>query len=300
MCNNPIIINGLNTIIIRNPNKRFYQIELTMSIKQVILGSILGDGSLKIAKNYKNARYSEQHSIIQKNYLMWKFSILSKELGGNFIVTKLDISSFSKNKKVFYQSKVNSKLTELHVLTHKKNKKLIKRSWLNCLQPLALAIWWCDDGSLTCQGRQGVLCTDSFSFEEQKIIVKYLKKVWQIECIIFENIIKYKNKVTKKYRIRFASKIQLEKFLTVILPYIPVSNMLYKIMICYKDPKDQQRWISKVRSNLPQFSKEIELNYEKPFNFYKDDVKLKKLTFFDIFRKNKRFETYILENDIVQ
>ena len=283
----------LNNPVIHNPNKKFYQIELTMSVKQIILGGILGDGSLKIAKKCKNAGYAERHSSVQKEYLMWKFSMLNKELGGQFITVKSDINSFSVNSKVSYKSQLNPKLTELHLLTHTKNKKKIKRSWLNCLQPLALAIWWCDDGSLSCQGRQGVLCTDGFSFDEQKIIVKYLKKVWQIECIIFENTSTYKGKVIKKNRLRFASRIHLEAFLTIILPHIPVSSMLYKTMICYKDPKNQERWISKVKKSLPQFSKEIEVNYEKPFNFYKSDVKTKKLTFFDIFKKNKRFKSYI-------
>lgn len=300
MTKQPIQITGSKNPVIYNPNKRFYKIDLSMSVKQIILGSLLGDGSLKIDKKCKNAGYSERHSSVQKDYLMWKFSMLSGELGGTFGICKPDKNSFSANSKVRYQSQLNPKLTELHLLTHTKNKKSVKRFWLNCLQPLALAIWWCDDGSLTCQGRQGVLCTDGFSFDEQKLIVKYLRKVWQIECIIFENSTLYKGKVLKKNRLRFASRAQLENFLTIILPFLPVASMLYKTVICYQDQKNQERWISKVKEALPQFSKEIEVNYEKPFHFYKSHVKEKKLLFHDVFKKNKRFKSYILENDIVQ
>lgn len=55
-----------------------------------------------------------------------------------------------KQKKWIFQSAVSGQLTEIHNLTHQKNKKKIKRAWLNHLTPLSLAIWWYDDGSLIC------------------------------------------------------------------------------------------------------------------------------------------------------
>ena len=284
------------------PNrKRFNQINLSMSTKQIILGSILGDGSLKIAKNYKNARFSERHSIVQENYLRWKYSKLNPELKGTIIRTEPEKSSYSKKAKIIYQSAVNENLTSLHHLTHKKNKKIIKRSWLNNLDALGLAIWWCDDGSFNNLKNQGVFCTDSFTYKEHLILARYLKVDWKIDCKIIDNPIKINNEIIRTdNRLRFSNFENLHKFFKIILPFIPVSDMLYKIMICYNDPKDQQRWISEVKKALPNFLFEIETIYEKPFIYYKDLVqKTPNLTFRDVFYKTKKFEK-LTENDIVQ
>ncbi|MBD3261649.1 MAG: hypothetical protein GF334_08220, partial [Candidatus Altiarchaeales archaeon] len=40
--------------------------------EQLLVGSLLGDGSLSAPKNSKGARYSEGHSEKQKEYLRWK------------------------------------------------------------------------------------------------------------------------------------------------------------------------------------------------------------------------------------
>lgn len=281
--------------------KQFTQNPLSMSTKQIILGGILGDGSLKIAKNYKNARYSERHSIIQANYLKWKFRLLQPELDGTLIIQSAEKASFSRQKKIIYQSRVNVHLTALHHLTHVKNKKKIKRRWLNNLQELALAVWWCDDGSLNTTTSQGVFCTDGFTFKELLVLVRYLEVDWNIKCNIIENPVKIKKgeEIRIDYRLRFSTFSDLQSFFRIILPYIPVSEMLYKIMICFKDPKNQQRWISEVKKALPEFQSEIEKNYEVPFNRYQKTVLKGELTFRDIFYQTAKFKSFS-ENDIVQ
>lgn len=283
--------------------KKFNQISLSDTTKQVLLGSLLGDGSLEIAKGYKNARFSERHSIVQQAYLKWKMHHLHPELKGALSLTKPKKSSYSKHAKIIYQSAVNENLTLLHHLTHVKNKKIIKRRWLNHLEALALAIWWCDDGSLNSLKNQGVFCSDSFSYEEHLLLCRYLKVDWNIDCIIIKNFVKLKkDNIRIDYRLRFSTFHNLQIFFRIILPFIPVSSMLYKIMICYKDPEYQQRWISEVKKNLPHFSHDIEIMYEKPFLKYGHLVKkIPGLTFRHVFYEPEKCESYILsENDIVQ
>lgn len=48
--------------------KRLANIPLSETCKSIVLGTILGDGSLKIQKGYKNARLTIKHSIIQQSY----------------------------------------------------------------------------------------------------------------------------------------------------------------------------------------------------------------------------------------
>src|SRR3989338_1383100 len=150
--------------------------------KEVILGSLLGDGSLKIPERYKNARFSFRHSVLQQKYFFWKVDQL-KEISGENCWWKQKADGYG-GEKLRYQSLALESLSELHKLTHKNNHLVIKRKWLNQLTPLSLAIWWLDDGSLIGTGKRGVFCTDSFSLDEQKIIARYLLKVWGIKTTI--------------------------------------------------------------------------------------------------------------------
>ena len=270
--------------------KQFYQIDLTGRTKQILLGGILGHGSLKIAKRYKNARYCLHHSIKQKAYLNWKFNALEPELKGKLSVSLANAKRFSAHKKIIYQSRVSSSLTQLHHLTHQNNQKTIKRRWLNNLDALALAVWWCDDGSLNAHTRQGVFCSDGFSYEEHTILARYLQTDWHIYC----TIIKHKKPLGYAYRLQLDRK-NLDSFLTLILPHIPVASMLYKVMPCYDNLENQQRWISKVQTSLPQFYQQLETYYMQPLNGYAFHK-----NFVSFFMASRKVARLALENDIVQ
>lgn len=217
---------------------------LSDQCKAIILGSLLGDGSLKIHKPYKNARFSFRHSIHQQDYFLWKAEQL-REISSDKSIFFQKADGFG-GEKIRYQSLALESLTELFKLTHKKNQLVIRRKWLNQLTPLSLAIWWLDDGSLISNGRKGVFCTDPFSFEDQKIIAKYLKKVWGVEVSIGK-IKRLRNGIEKEYyRLWIRSSEELKKFLRIILPYVKSQSVLPKVLLLYKDSQLQQRWISEI------------------------------------------------------
>ena len=228
--------------------------------REIILGSLLGDGSIAINKRYKNARFSFRHSASQKEYFFWKVEEL-KEISGSRMLWKQgkNGSDGFGGEKLRYQSKALGALTEIYNLVTKRGKKRVSRKWLNQLTPLSLAVWWMDDGSLIANSRKGVFCTDGFSCEEVEIIRKYLKKVWNIETKIgrTEGI-----SGRKYYRLYIRSTEELKKFLRIILPYIPVKEMLPKTLLLYKDSQLQQRWISEV-VELSKFSRSTVEKYLK-------------------------------------
>lgn len=228
-------------------------IPLSKNVRDIILGSLLGDGSLAINPKYKSPRFSFRHSIKQKEYFFWKVEML-KEICGESCYwlqgseKKPDGWGTAKYR---FQSKALSSLTEIYNLTHKRvsgTKVRVTRKWLNQLSPLSLAIWWQDDGSLVSDSRQGVICTDGFSLEEVKIIHQYFKKVLNIETKIGQ----ISNQ--KKYRIWIRSSEELKKFLRIIIPHVFTKSMLYKILLTYKNSQIQERWISEV-GKLGNFSR---------------------------------------------
>lgn len=214
---------------------------------EIILGSLLGDSSIAINKNYSNARLSFRHSIKQEAYFTWKVNNLAEVASDKNVWKQGDLSAKDGwgSEKLRFQSKALPQLTEILTLVAPKGRKLVRRKWLNRLTPLSLAVWWCDDGSLVKNTRAGVFCTDSYSYEEVVLIKKYLKKVWDIETKIgFTS--KNNKRERRYYRLYIRSTEELKKFLRIIAPHIPVKEMLYKILVLYKDSEIQQRWISEI------------------------------------------------------
>ncbi|PIW35207.1 MAG: hypothetical protein COW25_00655 [Candidatus Nealsonbacteria bacterium CG15_BIG_FIL_POST_REV_8_21_14_020_37_12] len=217
---------------------------LSEQCKEVILGSLLGDGSLRIHHQYKNARFSFRHSVKQKEYFFWKIKQL-KEISGEKCWW-IQSNNALGGDKLRYQSLALESLTSLYELTHKGQRLHIRRKWLNMLTPLSLTIWWLDDGSLITNGRRGVLCTDSFSYKEQKILSRYLYKVWKVKVAIGKIHREWNGKQTEYYRLWIRSSEELQKLLRIILPHVKVSSMLPKVLLLYKNIDLQQRWISEV------------------------------------------------------
>ena len=173
--------------------KRLANISLSCSERSVILGSLLGDGSLKIYPGYKNARFSFRHSAKQAAYFFYKVGLLSGiESPGSVQRQAPDVAlgkakvilgkakGWSSLEKLRYQSRALPALSEIHNVTHRKNRLEIRRKWLNHLTAHSLAIWWFDHGSIISGGRRGVLCTDGFSEAECLLLAKYLLIVWKI------------------------------------------------------------------------------------------------------------------------
>lgn len=257
-----------------NIKKKFLKrISLSESCKAIILGSILGDGSLKIYKPYKNARFWIRHSVIQKEYWEWKISQLSEiqTTKSKEIQKPSEIQTAQrreeKRKKIerkkklfFFQSAAKEELTQLYNILYKKNRVKIRRTWLNSMTPLSLAIWWLDDGRIIGNGKRGVFCTDCFSKEENKLLKNYLFVVWKIEVSI--GLVKrtYKGKTKEIYRL-YLNTTSLKKFFRIIMPYTPrLSSMIYKYCILYKDTELQQRWISEMLHLMQPSMKNLIIN----------------------------------------
>jgi len=213
--------------------------------KAVILGSILGDGSLKLHARYRNARFSFRHSAVNQEYFFWKVSEL-KEISAVKDVWEQHGPDGWGHDKLRYQSAALESLTEMFQLTHPHGSYRIRRKWLNQLTPLSLCVWWLDDGSLL-NGKQGVFCTDEVPFEEQLVIVRYLRKVWGLNPRIGR--VSSTGPRSNQHRIWLRSKEDLIKFLRIILPYVAVPSMLKKVLLLYRDPDLQQRWISEVSTS---------------------------------------------------
>lgn len=214
---------------------------LSYDLEKILLGSLLGDGCCQVQKKDKNARYQERHSIKQKEYFLWKIDKFAPLSGSRYLWYEQG------SLKMRYCSKALEDLTILSgIVNAKGSQKKLTRKWLNSLTPLSLAILWCDDGSLISNTSKGVFCLDCYSLSEQELFVRYLRVVWGIDSKIYPS--------NKTYYRPYLTRSNLKKLFHLILPYIPVKSMVYKVTLLYKDLELQERWISEMVT-LSRFSR---------------------------------------------
>lgn len=208
---------------INNQKMELEEFNINEDVKQVLLGSLLGDGCLKINKGGKNAYYYELHGLKQKEYLIWKSQFLDI-----FDIKFYEYSTHDKRtcktyNSVLIWSKVNPMLTKYHNILYKGGKKTVSEELLNEFNVLGLAIWYMDNGYYHYgDGRCG-FGTDSFNYHEHIIIKNWLKKRFGIDSQIHKRA---KNN-SFCYTI-ILPKEQADKFLGMVEPFI-VPSLCYKL-----------------------------------------------------------------------
>lgn len=239
------------------------KIQITNYQEQILLGTILGDGSLKFNEDsaYKNARFGMRHSIVQLRWFLWKIC----QLEGLFTKKAIHVQKpdgYSTKPKVHFQTRALPCFTKLHNEVYTNNEVDFTKAWLGKLTPFSLMVWWLDDGGKIGEGaRKGKWSTQGWGLDGNKRLKKLLKEIWSIDCRIIQMI----SVVTgeEQYYLEL-SQNNLKKLLRIIMPLIPVKTFVYKAFLTYKDQRSQQSWIAEMKQLMnEQFHEEIDNLFEK-------------------------------------
>jgi recombination protein RecA len=198
---------------------------------QVVLGSLMGDGNLSPNRRGRSGtRFRLGHGAKQAAYLDWKVSLL-----GN-----IDCSRTTNAKgAVFADFTPMPELAELHdVVYFGDGKKHLTWDYLKALTPLALAVWYMDDGSFTLrskglqertEGGSGriEICVEAMSPGSRERLVQYLRDTHGVEA-------RLRLAGTAKKAVLVFSTAGTAKFQKLIAPYVHPS-MEYKLLPRFRD-----------------------------------------------------------------
>ena len=184
---------------------------LTQDQKDVIIGSVLGDGYLEGRVLYLN------HSIKQEDYLNYKAEFFKGDISeSTYRTTKEGHHSVRRRTKAFGEIK------ELHKLFYKGRKKIIPDNIKEFLNPMSVAIWYMDDG--TRKGKNyGLICTHCFTRDEVELLSKALN-----ELIGITTYVAIDRGVYPILKIPVKNH-SFERFCDYIKDYVPES-MKYKLL----------------------------------------------------------------------
>lgn len=198
------------------------KIPLTQQQRQVVLGSLLGDGCVLRTKH--GHVFAMTHSEAQREYLLWK-----SELLGSLIQATPKVSNSSylgtPTKQVSVQSIKHPDLTSIYELAYPDNTKTVSIEWLNEIDSLGLAIWYMDDGSFmkNYHSRQIVLCTESFETSETELLRDWLYDKWKVETVLQPQ----KVKSGQRLRLRI-NRTKVSSFIDIVQTHIH-PTMRYKL-----------------------------------------------------------------------
>ena len=222
-------------------NLKKYKIILKNKEKQILIGSLLGDGCISKTKEKRNfLRYCESHCIKQKDYLKWKGDILKrfkptytqKKAKFNFLNQRV---IKSKNQ-IRLLTRSHPYFNELRILFYPKGKKIFPKKLINEINPLALACWYLDDGWFNYKDN---VCAISSSFKNKEAIIKTFKKFDIYPTFYFPPN-------PNNYHINFNRKYT-DKFLRIIEKYVP-NCMEYKLGYFRKKNKSKRENAIKKRT----------------------------------------------------
>ena len=156
-----------------------------LDVISVLIGSILGDTHLEKRKNGIGTRIIFEQSNRNVEYLMWYLKFFSTR--GYCTLNKPKLKTrIKKDNKVFLQYRVSSftftSLNWLHTTFYLNNKKTIPSNLGIYLTPLALAIWFMNDGSKLGKGAR--IATNCFSLEDLKFLCIILKDKYNLDFSI--------------------------------------------------------------------------------------------------------------------
>jgi hypothetical protein len=206
--------------------------------QEIIIGSLLGDAS--ITQENKNARFVKPQAARRYEYLKWMHDTLSP-----YSCSIIEIQSpalkcvkgeiirswkFGTLKSYCSYSHCHPVFTKLREEWYPDSIKIVPQNVV--LTPRIIAIWFCDDGSMSTKNRKIKLSTNAFSVDENNFLVNQLR-TFGIESQIYF----VKNKGGLQPTIHIFEPKSFTNFITIVKPYITLDCFQYKVDLSnYKEP----------------------------------------------------------------
>jgi len=274
-------------------------LHLTNTQRSIIIGSMLGDGSLdKVNTSRSNSRYTETHGIQQFNWLYWKqlaINPITSSLKKGKSVARLNLGNGKiisdpsrKYEKCTLRTTTLPEFTKLEKKWYKRDDKggyVFKQNGDTFrrikiiphdlqLDALALAVWYIDDGTNMPKKRAANIYTLSFTENEVDVLVEHIKRLG-IACKKTEYC------QTKSFYVAIGAESYefFIKMVTAAIPNLP-DDLKYKVdltdyKISWKKSSDYhprskfndeivEQIMAKAKAKIPQrtIAKKYDIHYK--------------------------------------
>jgi hypothetical protein len=210
---------------------------LTQQQKDLLVGTLLGDGNLQTGTRGCTWRYRAIQKAEHKEYLFHKYEIMKEFCSTEPQLSQVaDVRTNKTYKRWIFSTNVHDSFRfygNMFYTYDKKTQRMVKDVPVNIekfLTPGAVAYWYMDDGSLKYPGKSNAMriCTESFSNDGVRRLERALKTLYNIEAThTKKNTMVNGNKVPVGLRVAINEKPSAA-FRELIEPYL-VDCMKYKV-----------------------------------------------------------------------
>ena len=194
------------------PVSNFKQKAGDMNEKQrsMMVGTLLGDGHLETQNHGRTYRLKIEHSIKQKDYTDWLYRNF-KSWVNDVPKEKKKIVKGKTYKNYYFQTRSVGEFRFYgQIFYDESGKKQIPKFIHKLLTPLALAVWFMDDGSAKSKQHKAlILNTQCFSKKDLRLLIEALDKRFDVRA-----------KLRPQKEGMQLIIPQPEKFIELILPYL--------------------------------------------------------------------------------
>ncbi len=196
-------------------------IKLTQNQRDILVGTLLGDGHLETQNKGRTFRLKVEHAISQKDYTDWLYTKFK-----NLVLTQPQVKQqMVKGKlyqKYWFSTVSNGAMRFYAQLFYQNGKKVVPKLIAKLVTPLSLSVWFMDDGSLKSRfHRARIINTQCFSEMDLKRLQDMLAKKFGILTTLRNQ---------KEGKQLYIPSTEIEKFVSIVKPYIHQS-MVYKIKV---------------------------------------------------------------------
>jgi len=194
---------------------------LTSKEKEVLIGTLLGDGILELNERYPRLRID--HSLKQKAYVKWKYKVFRNlNTGGIKYLSRLDFRTKKRYLHYKFDTISTPLLNELYRMFYLGGRKRVPNNILRILKkPLSLGVWFMDDGYKRNDCNALRINTDSFTLKEQRLLQQCLKRNFGIDTKLHRK---------GKFWNIYIPNSEVKNFCKIVKPYI-IPEMKYKISL---------------------------------------------------------------------
>lgn len=219
-------------------NRKIHEeVVLTQEQKDVIVGSLLGDGNLLSETKGRSWRYRALQGAAQLNYIQYKYKVLQNLCGTGILYGEtFDKRTQKSYQRYYFNTLVHNCLKYYGNMfytfdeTSKTFTKDVPQNVRQVLTPRALAILYQDDGALKWVNQSNAMriCTDSFSIEGVNRLKNAIKDLYGFDITTTAKSQTLDGiKTTVGHRL-FIPERSSKAFVEVIKPYV-IDSMKYKV-----------------------------------------------------------------------
>jgi len=187
--------------------------------KSILVGLLLGDGHLESITHDRTYRLKVEHSLKQKEYVDWLYEQF-KEFVRTLPREKIKRLGEKQHASYFFETRSLGIFRFYAQQFYRERKKVIPKLFGKLIDPVALAIWFMDDGSFKSRHHKTyIIHALGYAKSDLEIVQSILEKKFGIKVAL--------HKQYDRWRIYVLSETAVE-FRKLIEPYV-IPSMKYKL-----------------------------------------------------------------------